>query len=265
MDGLISFTLFCHVLCLSAYSARNIYYIKNEIVQKSAKEGANKAGSFLPKADSLIKISRIWADFFSRKHIESAYLEAIFPPFLALFPVLLDLSHWRIIWSNSKQVGGWITSPVGYRFNIALVSGFPRSRALPLDDAGSGCSTPWHGCWLSCIRCWWPFCSLRGCCFKVFTLPGRSAISQSTSTSASSSRCALPLSSRHRLRQIAPSMKPDYPADWGHARWPQWVTGLWVQATLGIDTNVGPSCQSATDCLSWCSASPDRVAALCSW
>ncbi|WP_394851490.1 transposase, partial [Enterobacter roggenkampii] len=25
---------------------------------------------------------------------------------------------------------------------------------------------------------------LRGCCFKVFTLPGRSAISQSTSTSA---------------------------------------------------------------------------------
>lgn len=33
---------------------------------------------------------------------------------------------------------------------------------------------------------------LRGCCFKVFTLPGRSAISQSTSTSASSSRCGAP-------------------------------------------------------------------------
>ncbi len=27
----------------------------------------------------------------------------------------------------------------------------------------------------------------------------------------------------------------------------------------------GPSCQSATDCLSWSDASPDRVAALCSW
>ncbi len=32
----------------------------------------------------------------------------------------------------------------------------------------------------------------RVCCFKVFTLPGRSAISQSTSTSASSSRCGAP-------------------------------------------------------------------------
>jgi hypothetical protein len=40
----------------------------------------------------------------------------------------------------------------------------------------------------------------------------RSAISQSTSTSASSSRCGA-LGSRHRLRQIAPLHAADYPAD----------------------------------------------------
>ena len=38
-----------------------------------AREGANKQ-VISSQADSLIKISRIWADFFSRKHIESAYL-----------------------------------------------------------------------------------------------------------------------------------------------------------------------------------------------
>ena len=41
-----------------------------------------------------------------------------------------------------------------------------------------------------------------------------------------------------------------------------WAVG---QATLGIDTNVAFIRQSATDCLSWSDASPDRVAALCSW
>lgn len=35
------------------------------------REGANKQVISSP-ADSLIKISRIWADFFSRKYIESA-------------------------------------------------------------------------------------------------------------------------------------------------------------------------------------------------
>ncbi len=45
-----------------------------------------------------------------------------------------------------------------------------------------------------------------------FTLPGRSAISQSTSTSASPRAVAL-LGSRHRLRQIAPLHEADYPAD----------------------------------------------------
>nr|WP_250264815.1 hypothetical protein [Escherichia coli] len=43
----------------------------------SFKEGANKQ-VISSQADSLIKISRIWADFFSRKHIESAYLGYFF-------------------------------------------------------------------------------------------------------------------------------------------------------------------------------------------
>lgn len=42
-------------------------------VDLTIKEGANKQ-VISSQADSLIKISRIWADFFSRKHIESAYL-----------------------------------------------------------------------------------------------------------------------------------------------------------------------------------------------
>ncbi len=42
------------------------------IRQYLPKEGANKQ-VISSQADSLIKISRIWADF-SRKHIESAYL-----------------------------------------------------------------------------------------------------------------------------------------------------------------------------------------------
>ncbi len=64
--------------------------------------------------------------------------------------------------------------------------------------------------------------------------------------------------SRHRLRQIAPSM--------------QQITQL-IEVMLvgrGGDQAVGQpllastpmACQSATDCLSWSDASPDRVAAL---
>ncbi len=41
------------------------------------REGANKQ-VMSSQADSLIKISRIWADFFSRKCIESAYLDHFF-------------------------------------------------------------------------------------------------------------------------------------------------------------------------------------------
>ena len=41
------------------------------------KEGANKQ-VISSQADSLIKISRIWADFFSRKCLESAYLDRFF-------------------------------------------------------------------------------------------------------------------------------------------------------------------------------------------
>ena len=47
------------------------------------REGANKQ-VISSQADSLIKISRIWADF-SRKHIESAYLGYFFHHFWRYF------------------------------------------------------------------------------------------------------------------------------------------------------------------------------------
>ena len=42
-----------------------------------AKEGANKR-VLSSQADSPIKISRVWTDYFSRKHLESAYLDRFF-------------------------------------------------------------------------------------------------------------------------------------------------------------------------------------------
>nr|AUF80621.1 Hypothetical protein [Raoultella ornithinolytica] len=44
---------------------------------QASREGANKQ-VISSQADSLIKISRIWADFFSRKCLESAYLDRFF-------------------------------------------------------------------------------------------------------------------------------------------------------------------------------------------
>jgi hypothetical protein len=43
------------------------------------------------QADSLIKISRIWADFFPQTHRISLF-RLFFPPFLALFPVFTEIS-----------------------------------------------------------------------------------------------------------------------------------------------------------------------------
>ena len=55
-----------------------------------AKEGANKQ-VISSQADSLIKISRIWADFFPQTHRISLF-RLFFPPFLALFPVFTEIS-----------------------------------------------------------------------------------------------------------------------------------------------------------------------------
>ena len=57
---------------------------------KSAKEGANKQ-VISSQADSLIKISRIWADFFPANNRISLF-RLFFPPFLALFPVFTEIS-----------------------------------------------------------------------------------------------------------------------------------------------------------------------------
>jgi hypothetical protein len=57
---------------------------------RSAKEGANKQ-VISSQADSLIKISRIWADFFPQTHRISLF-RLFFPPFLALFPVFTEIS-----------------------------------------------------------------------------------------------------------------------------------------------------------------------------
>ncbi|MGT9124427.1 hypothetical protein ACVV4U_16345, partial [Klebsiella pneumoniae] len=59
-------------------------------------EGANKQ-VISSQADSLIKISRIWADFFPantsipQTHRISLF-RLFFPPFLALFPVFTEIS-----------------------------------------------------------------------------------------------------------------------------------------------------------------------------
>ncbi|MCJ5312493.1 bacteriophage abortive infection AbiH family protein [Klebsiella pneumoniae] len=54
------------------------------------RESANKQ-VISSQADSLIKISRIWADFFPQTHRISLF-RLFFPPFLALFPVFTEIS-----------------------------------------------------------------------------------------------------------------------------------------------------------------------------
>nr|WP_267274421.1 integrase domain-containing protein [Escherichia coli] len=58
--------------------------------RNNPKEGANKQ-VISSQADSLIKISRIWADFFPQTHRISLF-RLFFPPFLALFPVFTEIS-----------------------------------------------------------------------------------------------------------------------------------------------------------------------------
>ena len=59
-------------------------------VAEQIKEGANKQ-VISSQVDSLIKISRIWADFFPQTHRISLF-RLFFPPFLALFPVFTEIS-----------------------------------------------------------------------------------------------------------------------------------------------------------------------------
>ncbi len=72
-------------------------------VDLTIKEGANKQ-VISSQADSLIKISRIWADFFPQTHRISLF-RLFFPPFLALFPVLLRSLPLTYHLVHPKQVG----------------------------------------------------------------------------------------------------------------------------------------------------------------
>ncbi len=68
-------------------------YASSRLVQVATKllmEGANKQ-VISSQADSLIKISRIWADFFPANNRISLF-RLFFPPFLALFPVFTEIS-----------------------------------------------------------------------------------------------------------------------------------------------------------------------------
>ena len=140
------------------------------------------------QADSLIKISRIWADFFPQTHRISLF-RLFFHHFWRYFRFYWDLSHWRIIWSTRNRLAGWITSPVGYRFQQPLYLAFtkPNCRLMMQKQVlHLGTDAGFHvfdvdGRFV-----------LARMLLQGFTLPGRSAISQSTSTSVSSSRCGAP-------------------------------------------------------------------------
>jgi hypothetical protein len=67
-----------------------MWLMKTLLTSGCTKEGANKQ-VISSQADSLIKISRIWADF-SRKHIESAYLGYFSHHFWRYFRFLLRIS-----------------------------------------------------------------------------------------------------------------------------------------------------------------------------
>ncbi len=67
------------------------------------REGANKQ-VMSSQADSLIKISRIWADFFPANNRISLF-RLFFPPFLALFPVFTEISRTDV--SFGPHGTGW--------------------------------------------------------------------------------------------------------------------------------------------------------------
>ncbi|MFY0827106.1 winged helix-turn-helix domain-containing protein [Klebsiella pneumoniae] len=66
------------------------FNINKSPTEPLSKEGANKQ-VISSQADSLIKISRIWADFFPANNRISLF-RLFFPPFLALFPVFTEIS-----------------------------------------------------------------------------------------------------------------------------------------------------------------------------
>ena len=150
------------------------------------REGANKQ-VISSQADSLIKISRIWADFFPQTHRISLF-RLFFPPFLALFPVLLRSLPLTYHLVHPKQVGGVNNIASWLSFSAAPVSGFHEAE-LPLDDAKRVLHRTDAGFHVFDVDGRFVLARML---LQGFTLPGRSAISQSTSTSASSSRCGAP-------------------------------------------------------------------------
>ncbi len=70
----------------------------------AVREGANKQ-VISSQADSLIKISRIWADFFPQTHRISLF-RLFFPPFLALFPVFTEISPTDVSFGPPET--GWL-------------------------------------------------------------------------------------------------------------------------------------------------------------
>ena len=117
----------------------------------------------------------------------------------------------------------WITSPVGYRFSATPCIWLSRSQ-LSLDDAKRVPTLARMLAFMYSMLMAVLF--LRGCCFKVLPCRGARRSASPHPPRPSSSRCCGALGNRHRLRQIAPLHAADYPADWGHARWPRW----WLEA-----------------------------------
>ncbi|MEJ6326989.1 DUF932 domain-containing protein, partial [Klebsiella pneumoniae] len=86
IPGMFRFVCTNGLVCGTSFGEIRVPH-KGDIVGR-VMEGANKQ-VISSQADSLIKISRIWADFFSRKHIESAYLGYFFHHFWRYFRFLL--------------------------------------------------------------------------------------------------------------------------------------------------------------------------------
>ena len=119
---------------------------------------------------------------------------------------------------HPKQVGGVNNIASWLSFSAALYLAFTKAE-LPLDDANGllylGTDAGFHvfdvdGRFV-----------LARMLLQGFTLPGRSAISQSTSTSTSSSRCGAPWLTGIGWTKLLLSMKQITQLI-GHARWPRW-------------------------------------------
>ncbi len=158
-------------------------YVESDLLM----EGANKQ-VISSQADSLIKISRIWADFFPQTHRISLF-RLFFHHFWRYFRFLLRSLPLTYHLVHPKQVGGVnnIASWLSF-FSSPLYLAFtkPNCRLMMRNGCSTGTDAGFHvfdvdGRFV-----------LARMLLQGFTLPGRSAISQSTSTSASSSRCGAP-------------------------------------------------------------------------